>query len=95
MGRRRTLVQATTDTDVTTTATTLYSVTLKTDGTNAVSVDINNGTVSGGTTVLSLNAPGAGPSVVWEGAGALPSGLGVDVTGTGVVVSVEYGLEEF
>lgn len=95
MGRRRTLVQATTDTDVTTTATTLYSVTLKTDGTNAVSVDINNGTVAGGTTVLSLNAPGAGPAVVWEGAGALPSGLGVDVTGTGVVVSVEYGLEEF
>ena len=95
MGRRRTLVQATTDTDVTTTATTLYSVTLKTDGTNAVSVDINNGTVAGGTTVLSLNAPGAGPSVVWMGAGALPSGLGVDVTGTGVIVSVEYGLEEF
>ncbi len=95
MGRRRTLVQATTDTDVTTVATTLYSVVLKTDGTNAVSVDINDGTVAGGTTVLSLNAPGVGPSVVWEGAGALPSGLGVDVTGTGVVVSVEYGLEEF
>ena len=93
MGRRRTLVQVTADADQTTAATTLYSVVLKTDGTNAVSVDINDGTVSAGTTVLSLNAPGVGPSVVWEGAGALPSGLGIDVTGTGVVVSVEYDLE--
>ncbi len=95
MGRRRTLVQATTDTDVTTVATTLYSVVLATDGTNAVSVDINDGTVASGTTVLTLNAPGVGPATVWTGAGALPDGLGVDVTGTGVVVSVEYGLEEF
>ena len=95
MGRRRTLVQVTADADQTRVATTLYSVVLKTDGTNAASVDINNGTVAGGTTVLSLNAPGAGPSAIWEGAGALPSGLGINVTGTGVVVSVEYDLEEF
>lgn len=95
MGRTRTLFQVTADTDQTTVATTLYSVVLKTDGTNAASVDINDGTVAAGTTVLSLNAPGAGPSAIWEGAGALPSGLGIDLTGTGAVVSVEYDETEF
>ena len=95
MGRRRTLARVTEDTDQTTVATTLYSVILQTDGTNAASVIIKNGTVAGGTSVLSMNAPGAGPSVVWTGAGDLSSGLGIDVTGTGVIVSVEYDLTEF
>ena len=95
MGRRRTLARVTEDTDQTTVATTLYSVILQTDGTNAASVIIKNGTVAAGTSVLSMNAPGAGPSVVWTGAGDLSSGLGIDVTGTGVIVSVEYDLTEF
>lgn len=95
MGRSRTLQQVIVDTDVTTVATTLYSVVLATDGTNAASVDVNNGTAAGGTTVITLNAPGVGPAVVWTGAGDLPSGLGLDLTGTGAIVSVEHDLTEF
>lgn len=95
MGRRRTLTRVTVDTDVTTVATTLYSIVLKTDGTNAASVDVKDGTVSAGTALISLNAPGVGPSAIWEGAAHFASGVGVDVTGTGVVVSVEHDVVEF
>ncbi len=91
MGRTRTPAQYTSDTDaVNTVASTLYSVVLKTDGTNAASVDVYDGTVAAGTVVLSLNTLGAGPSAVWEGAAHYASGIGLDLTGTGAVVSIEY-----
>lgn len=95
MGRNRTIAQYTSDTDVNTVDTTLYSVVLKTDGTNAADVDVYDGTVAAGTIVQSLNAPGAGPSAIWMGAANLPSGLGLDLTGTGATVSVEYDETEF
>lgn len=88
------LKRVTADTDVTTVGTLLKSVTLDTDGTNAATVSIKDGTAAGGTAVLTLRAPGAGPSVVWRAGdkqGAyLASGIGADLTGTGAAVSIEF-----
>jgi hypothetical protein len=86
----RTLVQVTSDDDVTEVSTTLFSVVLTPDGTNDASVDIVDGAVGVGTVVLSLETPGTGPSAVWSGAALLADGVGVDLTGTGAVCSVEF-----
>lgn len=92
------LRRVTADTDLTTVGTWLKSVVLDTDGTNAASVQIKNGTAAGGTAKLSLRAPGAGPSVVWSAAdkrGAyFPDGVGIDVTGTGAACAVEIEVAE-
>jgi hypothetical protein len=82
--------RVTEDTDVTTVSSVLRSVTLTPDGTNACSVIIKDGTAAAGTAKLSLATAGTGPSVVWTGSALYASGIGVDVTGTGVAVSVEY-----
>lgn len=92
--------RVTADTQVTAvgSGTYLKSVVLATDGTNAASVIIRDGDKASGTAALSLNAPGAGPAVVWSAGdkkGAyLGDGLGIDVTGTGAACTVEYETAE-
>lgn len=82
--------QVTVDTDVTVVPVLLRSVVVTGDGTNSGTVQIKDGTVAAGTNKLLLRAPASGVSAVWTGALRLPSGLGVDVTGTGITACVTY-----
>ena len=88
------LKRVTADTDVTTVGSFLKSVILDTDGTNAATVVIKDGTAAGGTAIASLRAPGAGPSVIWRAGDQqgvyVASGIGLDLTGTGAAVAVEF-----
>lgn len=87
----RDLKQVTATGDVVAGPVVLRSVVLTPDGTNAATLAVRDD--SGGAVRLTLQCPGAGPSVVWaSGAGGalFSTAVHATLTGTGAVASFEY-----